>query len=368
MKKESEKQLKGKTFGVFESALASFLFIVFNAIFLFVYGLLPKSMRQQTAVYYLASFLLEGMFGVTSVVVAMSQNISIFTETKMNKKINGKMILLGLAISLICLIGFGNVTTTFLSFLEILGYKSILSTTTIDTFGKYIIYVIISCLAPAFFEELLFRGVITSGLKERGQKVALFVSALIFTFMHGNAEQTIHQFIVGLVIGYIFLKSENLWLGIIVHFFNNFTSVTIMFVSNLLSSKNITNGIATDAVLSTSNQWVSLLGSLIMSLVFAYVAYLILKSLISSLLKENERVNGKKADNNLTEANAVATEVSSDESLKTSENANPESQNLEGNKDKFEGLSVATIVLFALSSAYLIYDWITALLQGFGII
>ena len=78
----------------------------------------------------------------------------------------------------------------------------------------YLIYIIISCVTPAVCEEILFRGTIASGLKEKGFKIALFGSAIIFTLMHGNPEQTVHQFIIGLVVGYIFLKTGNIWLGL----------------------------------------------------------------------------------------------------------------------------------------------------------
>jgi hypothetical protein len=46
----------------------------------------------------------------------------------------------------------------------------------------------------------LFRGVILSGFRKYGFKVTVFFSALIFMIMHGNAEQTIHQFIVGIIL------------------------------------------------------------------------------------------------------------------------------------------------------------------------
>ena len=92
----------------------------------------------------------------------------------------------------------------------------------INNFGTYLIYIVVFCVCPAIFEEVMFRGTILSGLKQYGLKVAVVVSAIIFTLMHGNIEQTVHQFIIGLVVGFIFFKTGNLWLSVMVHFFNNF--------------------------------------------------------------------------------------------------------------------------------------------------
>ena len=123
----------------------------------------------------------------------------------------------------------------FIEFLEICGYSSILGSLEIGNFGIYLVYVLTACIAPAICEEFLFRGVIASGLKEKGFTIALIASSVIFTFMHGNPEQTVHQFIIGYVIGYAFLKTGNIWIGVIVHFVNNFTAVTMSYVSNLTS-------------------------------------------------------------------------------------------------------------------------------------
>ena len=50
---------KSKSFGIYEAALATLLFIVFNVVFMFLYGLMPVSIRANKAVYFLVSFLVE---------------------------------------------------------------------------------------------------------------------------------------------------------------------------------------------------------------------------------------------------------------------------------------------------------------------
>jgi hypothetical protein len=375
---------KKKSFGIYEAALASLLFIIFNFVFIKIYGFIPRNIRANQFVYYIASFLVEFMFALTAIVVAWARHISLFEAAGMKKKINGKLIGIGFLIALVAIFGFGRLTSAFLEFLEILGYSSVLSNVSINSFWQYIIYVIVSCLAPAIFEEMLFRGVIASGLKERGFKVALFVSALIFMLMHGNAEQTVHQFIVGLIVGYIFIKTGNLWLGVIIHFFNNFISITELYIYGLLT-KNIEVVEAEQvATTSTVSPFIQLLIDIIFAVVFAYVAFVIIRILIRKYLEENEKLNGKTENGNENETvitvdgteqlaqmsvdgevldeNKNSSESSADDEVLTQNGQNQNSD------DKLKGLSVGTIVLFTLSFAYLAFDWIGSLLIGLGLV
>ncbi len=45
--------------------------------------------------------------------------------------------------------------------------------------------------------------------------------------MHGNPIQTVHQFLLGMVLAYIVLVSRSLWAAVLLHFFNNFLSLTL---------------------------------------------------------------------------------------------------------------------------------------------
>ena len=169
---------KKKKYGLFEAALATILFIVFNVAFLFVYRMFPLSLRQNKIIYYFASFMIEFLFAVAAFVVATSRKVDFKDATGLNKKINGNIIFYGALISFASLILFGNLTNVFIEFLEICGYSSILGSLEIGSFGIYLVYVLTACIAPAICEEFLFRGVIASGLKERGFKFALILSSI----------------------------------------------------------------------------------------------------------------------------------------------------------------------------------------------
>lgn len=369
------KNSKEKKFGLYEAALATLLYLVFSTGFLWIYRMCPAFMRTGGSVwFYIASFLVEAIFGVTAYVVATSKKISFLDAIGAKKKINGDIVFYGVLISFVCLIFLGNITDSFIELLSLLGYSSVLSPIKIDNFGIYLVYVITTCLSPALFEEILFRGTIASGLKQLGFKVALIASALIFTFMHGNPEQTVHQFVIGVLIGYIFLKTGNLWIGVIIHFINNFSAITMLYIGGLIYG---------DELYETSNALPeSTVGSffinLIVAVILAVIGYKILKLLIAKIFKVNDMIN---TNNVKLEENAVVkvddAEVAVkmtvdgeniDNSNEHEDNAEPDAVVQSGGVKEDKKIPVTVIVMFALAGAYLAFEWISSLLIGLGVI
>ena len=87
-------------------------------------------------------------------------------------------------------------------------------------------YVTVAIL-PALVEEFAFRGVILGKLRKHSDSLAVLVSAVVFGLIHGNFTQIPFAFVVGLVLGYITVKTNSLLPAIIIHFLNNGISVTL---------------------------------------------------------------------------------------------------------------------------------------------
>ncbi|MBQ8451956.1 MAG: CPBP family intramembrane metalloprotease [Clostridia bacterium] len=358
---------KKEYFNFFDAALASILFIIYNFIFLEAFAFVPMSVKSNSIVLYIAQFLIEFLFALVALTVAGSRRIKITKAAGMNKKVNLKLILLCLLISIVALVGFGNLTNVFIAILEKLGYSSSSSDIVINSFGSYFIYVLVICATPAICEELLFRGVILSGLKKIGPMFALLVSSAIFMLMHGSPDQTVHQFIIGLVVGYIFLKTGNLWLGVLVHFFNNFISITEYYILKLIST-------STDVAPATTSEptFISILLSFAIGAAIAVVAYIIIKLLIRVLAKENEKINSSETIETNTEilvdgnASEAVMEIDGRMVEPNLEKAQAQSETVEKETED-KGTSAIAIVLMVLSCGYLIFDWIVTLLHGFGL-
>ncbi len=84
-----------------------------------------------------------------------------------------------------------------------------------------VIFCIIIAIAPAFLEEFTFRGVILGRLKKYNKTVALLASSILFSVMHLNLQQIPFAFFAGLLMGYIYLRTQSIWSVIIIHGANN---------------------------------------------------------------------------------------------------------------------------------------------------
>ena len=83
-------------------------------------------------------------------------------------------------------------------------------------------------LAPAICEELAFRGFILSGLRRMGhQWGAILLTSALFGLAHGILQQSIGAAVIGVVIGYLAVKSGSLLPGVVYHAVHNGLSVSI---------------------------------------------------------------------------------------------------------------------------------------------
>jgi membrane protease YdiL (CAAX protease family) len=90
-------------------------------------------------------------------------------------------------------------------------------------------------LIPAIGEELLFRGVLQRLFKDwfGNVHVAVFVTALLFSAMHLQFYGFFPRFALGLMFGYLYVWSGNLWLPIIAHLINNGMAVLVSYLYEL---------------------------------------------------------------------------------------------------------------------------------------
>ena len=90
---------------------------------------------------------------------------------------------------------------------------------------QIVIYAINIAVVPAVCEELLFRGTICKALMPYGRGTAIVISALLFSLMHTNIEQTIYTFVAGVLLAWIYVKTDSIIYPMLLHFINNATSV-----------------------------------------------------------------------------------------------------------------------------------------------
>ncbi len=77
-------------------------------------------------------------------------------------------------------------------------------------------------VVPPIFEELLCRGVILEAVRRKhGGWIACVVSSLMFGVMHFEPQSVINAFMIGLLLGYLYIRTNSIFAPIIIHFLNN---------------------------------------------------------------------------------------------------------------------------------------------------
>lgn len=100
-----------------------------------------------------------------------------------------------------------------------------------------VVFMFISiAVIPAIVEELLFRRVILTSLLPFGRGCAIAVSAVAFGLMHGNPLQLFYATLMGVVIGYVYVRTGSILCCMLIHFCNNLLSVAQESVNLLVQS------------------------------------------------------------------------------------------------------------------------------------
>jgi membrane protease YdiL (CAAX protease family) len=88
---------------------------------------------------------------------------------------------------------------------------------------------------PGIGEELIFRGILQKELSGlfRNPIAGIWVAAFIFSAIHLQFEGFLPRLALGAVLGYLFYWTNNLWIPIIVHAFNNGLQVILIYAMDL---------------------------------------------------------------------------------------------------------------------------------------
>ncbi|MCR5009898.1 MAG: CPBP family intramembrane metalloprotease [Clostridia bacterium] len=83
------------------------------------------------------------------------------------------------------------------------------------------LFVLTVILAP-FFEELFFRKLLIDRMNVYGQGTAVITTAVMFGLFHGNLSQFFYAMALGLVFGYVYIKTGKLRYTVCMHMIINF--------------------------------------------------------------------------------------------------------------------------------------------------
>jgi sodium transport system permease protein len=90
------------------------------------------------------------------------------------------------------------------------------------------VVLLVFAVAPAVMEELAYRGFILSGFESlRNNWAAVLLTSLLFGLAHSVLQQSIITFVVGVVLGWIAIKTKSLWPCVLYHATHNALTVVV---------------------------------------------------------------------------------------------------------------------------------------------
>ncbi len=108
-------------------------------------------------------------------------------------------------------------------------------------FGFMLTFITIAIIPP-LVEEFACRGLILGSLRKYSDSFAVLTTAIVFGILHGNFQQMPFAFLVGLILGYVTVKTKSIWMAVAIHAFNN--AVSVFFDYAFIDSTQIVKSIS----------------------------------------------------------------------------------------------------------------------------
>ena len=128
-------------------------------------------------------------------------------------------------------------------------------------------------VAAPGLEELLCRGLVLESLRTRfGVVAAWLLSSLFFGVLHLQPMLVVNAFIIGLILGYIYMVTDSLWASMILHALNN-------GIAYLMMTSGRGDLLLTDMIGNRTLYWSIYIGAAAVTLVSGWMVWRTLRRL-----------------------------------------------------------------------------------------
>jgi membrane protease YdiL (CAAX protease family) len=134
--------------------------------------------------------------------------------------------------------------------------------------GALILNLFVIAFMAALSEEIFFRGLFQKVAIEcfKNKHVGVWFGAIIFSAFHMQFYGFVPRMLMGAYLGYLFLWSGSLWLGILAHFLNNGMAVFLIWLMNrgVISADADKVGIQQGELIYVAISTILVIGSLVL--------------------------------------------------------------------------------------------------------
>lgn len=147
------------------------------------------------------------------------------------------------------------------------------------------VILLVFAVAPAIMEELAFRGFMLSGFESfRNKWTAVIATSLLFGLAHGVLQQSIITFFVGMILGWIAIRTKSLLPCVLYHATHNGLTVCI----SMITAGHIQNSFWLGAIFTTtdgSTYQYGVLSGILMSIVGLLLLFWLFKGSYHNVAK-----------------------------------------------------------------------------------
>lgn len=165
--------------------------------------------------------------------------------------------------------------------LPVIGFTAVSGVGTIYSEPSVLVMELLTgALLPGFCEEFFNRGILSLSIGDtKDEKVKAIIIGVVFGLFHMNIQQFGYAVFGGFVLGYLFLKTGNLWIGVILHVANNAWNT----ICDYADQKSLALGALYDKL------WDFMTSSVLILLAVTVVAALALASVIALIGRMADR-------------------------------------------------------------------------------
>ncbi len=201
----------------------TYLFFIIYIIFNFISGIAVVSLLKDGSNTMLASAIWQIVFFVPVLFIGVKLFGNRAAETLSLNKTSLADIVLAVLLAIV-ISPIANLLSAFMSLFFPNAAAGTLDTSMGYSFG---LSVLTLCVIPAVFEELVFRGVVFSGLKNMRLSKACVMGGLIFALAHFSLQSILYTFFIGTLFCYVVYRTKSVIPGMAAHFTLNFSQVML---------------------------------------------------------------------------------------------------------------------------------------------
>lgn len=238
-----KKRYNPNSFNALDGAIAYFIaifsFFVMNLILPFPLRFLFKAGVDYFLINILSAVISQAVILIIALAFFKIKRVGVFTGDGFSFKLNVIDALMAVLLIFGVDFCFTSIHMEFSEYMEVLfgdlGISVPQSLIENSNYLYILIYsLVITPVLPAICEELLFRGVIMRGFKEKGVSYSIILSALCFALMHGSVAMLILQFLAGIAIAAVVTLTKNHLYGVLMHWASNLFVVLYALPSVIL--------------------------------------------------------------------------------------------------------------------------------------